>query len=307
MSVDLFARRWRPAGPPIDRYRSHRVLAAIVASALVLISILPATALAGHAVAASRPTIVLVHGAWAGPAGWDEVASGLRKDGYTVVTPTLAEVSIAGDAAIVDGVLDEIPGDKIVVGHSYGGIVVSNATFGRTDVRGLVFTAAFLPDQGDLILSLGTDSGQRPCQPPRVQPLSVRLHRSRVLPPDLCSGPEPQEGGGAERRADPDQCGDPRQSVRSGRLARNLVVVRGVGRRPRHRSGRAALDGQPRWRGHCAVRRRQPRRRFHALRGAVREARRAGGRRNCGTRFFARRIHLWLHRRKRWIVPGRSK
>lgn len=157
MTVDSFARRRRLAGPPIDRYRSHRVLAAIVASALVLISLVPATALAGHAVAASRPTIVLVHGAWAGPAGWDEVASGLRKDGYTVVTPTLAEVSIAGDAAIVDGVLDGIPGDKIVVGHSYGGIVVSNATFGRTDVRGLVFTAAFLPDQGDSILSLGTD------------------------------------------------------------------------------------------------------------------------------------------------------
>ena len=254
---------------------------------------------AGHAVAASRPTIVLVHGAWAGPAGWDEVASGLRKDGYTVVTPTLAEVSIAGDAAIVDGVLDGIPGDKIVVGHSYGGIVISETNLRRNRCSRACLHGRVSAGSGQF----NSESryglpAKRPCQPPRLQPLSVRLHRSRVLPPDLCSGPEPQEGGGAERRADPDQCGDPRQSVRSGRLARNSVVVRGVGRRPRHRSGRAALDGQPRWRGHCAVRRCQPRRRFHALCGAVREARRAGGRRNCRlTRFFDRHIHLWLHRR----------
>jgi pimeloyl-ACP methyl ester carboxylesterase len=121
-----------------------------------MLSLLPATALAKSALAAGdQPTIVLVHGAWAGPSGWDQVAAGLRKDGYAVETPTLGLVSIGGDAAIVASTLDAINGDKILVGHSYGGIVISNAAYARSDVLGLVFTAAFVPDEDDSILSLG--------------------------------------------------------------------------------------------------------------------------------------------------------
>ena len=58
-----------------------------------------------------------------------------------------------------------IPGDKILVGHSYGGVVVSNASYGRTDVRALVYTAAFVPDEGDSIISLTHDFN-----PPAVLP-----------------------------------------------------------------------------------------------------------------------------------------
>ena len=135
---------------------SSRIAIALAACALLLLSVLPATALAQHALAASdRPTIVLVHGAWAGPTGWDQVAAALQNDGYRTVAPTLDEASIAGDAAIVAATLDGIPGEKILVGHSYGGIVISNAAFGRSDVLGLVYTAAFVPDEGDSILSLG--------------------------------------------------------------------------------------------------------------------------------------------------------
>jgi len=83
------------------------------------------------------------------------VVAGLQKDGFTTVTPTLGLLSIAGDVAIVRAVLDGILGPKILVGHSYGGIVISNAAYGRSDVLGLVFTAAFVPDQGDSIFSLG--------------------------------------------------------------------------------------------------------------------------------------------------------
>ena len=138
------------------RARSSMIVLALAASALLVLSMLPATVLAKPAFAGvNRPTIVLVHGAWAGPSGWDQVVAGLQKDGYTTVTPTLDELSIAADAAIVDAALDAIPGGKILVGHSYGGIVVSNAAVGRSDVLGLVFTAAFLPDEGDSILSLG--------------------------------------------------------------------------------------------------------------------------------------------------------
>jgi len=71
------------------------------------------------------------------------------------VTPTLDLMTVAGDVATVRAALDGIEGDKILVGHSYGGFVISGASAGRSDVLGLVYTAAFVPDEADSILSLG--------------------------------------------------------------------------------------------------------------------------------------------------------
>jgi pimeloyl-ACP methyl ester carboxylesterase len=107
--------------------------------------------------AESDPTIVLVHGAFASPAGWDGVVDALHKDGYRTATPALGLTSESDDVAIVRSTLDSIPGDKIVVGHSYGGFVITNAASGRSDVRGLVYTAAYVPDTGETINSLGAD------------------------------------------------------------------------------------------------------------------------------------------------------
>jgi pimeloyl-ACP methyl ester carboxylesterase len=61
---------------------------------------------------------------------------------------------VSNDVAIVRSTLDSIPGDKILVGHSYGGFVITNAASGRSDVRGLVYTAAYVPDSGETINSL---------------------------------------------------------------------------------------------------------------------------------------------------------
>ena len=80
--------------------------------------------------AESHPTIVLVHGAFASPAGWDRVANALHKDGYETATPALGLASVSEDVAIVRSTLDSIPGDKILVGHSYGGFVITNAVAG---------------------------------------------------------------------------------------------------------------------------------------------------------------------------------
>lgn len=104
----------------------------------------------------ARPTVVLVHGAWADPTSWNDVARRLHDDGYRTATPALDLTSIAGDVAKVTGVLDSIPGRKILVAHSYGGFVVSAAAAGRGDVLALVYSAAFVPDAGDSIASLGT-------------------------------------------------------------------------------------------------------------------------------------------------------
>jgi pimeloyl-ACP methyl ester carboxylesterase len=124
---------------------------ALIAAALMLSLVFFSTSARA---AESDPTIVLVHGAFASPAGWDGVADALHKDGYQTATPALGLTSVSDDVAIVRSTLDSIPGDKILVGHSYGGFVITNAASGRSDVRGLVYTAAYVPESGETINSL---------------------------------------------------------------------------------------------------------------------------------------------------------
>jgi pimeloyl-ACP methyl ester carboxylesterase len=135
----------------MNRKARLRRLGALIAAALMLSLVLFSTSARA---AESDPTIVLVHGAFASPAGWGRVADALHKDGYETGTAALGLASAADDVAIVRSTLDSIPGDKILVGHSYGGFVVTNAASGRTDVRGLVYTAAYVPDSGETINSL---------------------------------------------------------------------------------------------------------------------------------------------------------
>ncbi len=96
-------------------------LSAPIAAALMLSLVFSSTSARA---AESDPTIVLVHGAFASPEGWSKVADALHKDGYQTATPALGLVSVSDDVAIVQATLDSIPGDKILVGHSYGGFVI---------------------------------------------------------------------------------------------------------------------------------------------------------------------------------------
>ena len=123
--------------------RLTMILAAI---ALVLLSLPPVRAVASSP--NDRPTIVLVHGAWAGPSSWDQVVRDLHDDGYQTATPTLGLVSLAADVATVQATLDSIPDNKILVGHSYGGAVISNAAAGRSDVLGLCLRRGFRAGPG---------------------------------------------------------------------------------------------------------------------------------------------------------------
>jgi pimeloyl-ACP methyl ester carboxylesterase len=97
------------------------------------------------------PTVVLVHGAFADASSWNGVIERLQAKGVQVTAPANPLRGIAIDSAYLAGVLEEIPGPVIAVGHSYGGAVISNAATGAKNVVGLVFVAAFAPDDGEAL------------------------------------------------------------------------------------------------------------------------------------------------------------
>ena len=107
------------------------------------------TALPGAAAAPAKPTIVLVHGAFADASSWNGVIAILQHDGYAVVAPPNTLRSPKIDGASIHALLATIPGPVVLVGHSYGGMVISNAANGQANVKALVYVAAFAPDVGD--------------------------------------------------------------------------------------------------------------------------------------------------------------
>ena len=109
--------------------------------------------------ASELPTVVLVHGAFAESASWNGVISRLQDQGYTVIAAANPLRSLSGDAELVASILDSIEGPVVLVGHSYGGSVISNAALGKDNVKALVFVAAFAPEEGENIVVL---SGRSP-------------------------------------------------------------------------------------------------------------------------------------------------
>ncbi|WP_093879091.1 alpha/beta fold hydrolase [Streptomyces sp. TLI_105] len=101
-----------------------------------------------------KPTVVLEHGAFADSSSWNGVVSRLRADGYPVVAAANPLRGPHGDATALRGLLDHVKGPKILVGHSYGGSVISEAAADRADVKALVYVAAFLPAPGETALEL---------------------------------------------------------------------------------------------------------------------------------------------------------
>ena len=99
----------------------------------------------------SRPTVVLVHGAFAESASWDGVIARLQGHGYKAVAAANPIRSVSGDADFLASILDAIEGPIVLVGHSYGGAVMSNAALGKGNVEALVFVGAFAPEEGENI------------------------------------------------------------------------------------------------------------------------------------------------------------
>jgi pimeloyl-ACP methyl ester carboxylesterase len=106
---------------------------------------------AGSAV---KPTIVLEHGAWADGSSWDGVVTRLQNDGYIVDVPPNPLRGPDSDSAYLASYLAAVPGPIVLVGHSYGGFVTTNAATGDKNVKALVYVDAYIPAQGDTVNSL---------------------------------------------------------------------------------------------------------------------------------------------------------
>ena len=98
---------------------------------------------------ANRTNIVLVHGLWADGSSWSKVIPILEKAGHRVIAVQLAARSLADDVASVKRAIDLVGGPTIVVAHSFGGFVITNAAYNNKNVTGLVYVAAFAPDEGE--------------------------------------------------------------------------------------------------------------------------------------------------------------
>jgi pimeloyl-ACP methyl ester carboxylesterase len=135
----------------------------------------------------SKPTIVLVHGAFGDASSWRSVYDLLDGDEYTVIAPANPLHGLANDASYLEGLIDQIDGPVVLVGHSYGGPVITVA--GNSDkVAGLVYVAGLAPDEGESVGDLQE----------RFPPLAM----GNVLQP------RPLPDGGAELSVDPERFHD---------------------------------------------------------------------------------------------------
>ncbi|MGV9993886.1 alpha/beta fold hydrolase [Streptomyces sp. NPDC003374] len=155
----------------------------------------------GATAGAARPTVVLVHGAFADASSWSGVTERLRRGGYTVMAPVNPLRGLYSDAAHLASVLKTVQGPLVLAGHSYGGAVISTAAAGNPQVKSLVYINALMPDAGrsggrspsaHFPGALGTATASVPCRttgsggsgipswaPPGRQDRTVRPSRER--------------------------------------------------------------------------------------------------------------------------------
>jgi pimeloyl-ACP methyl ester carboxylesterase len=138
-----------------QRRKLGLVVAAVAAAAAMVV---PAsqiasarTATAITATSPPKPTIVLVHGAWASTSSWNGVIERLHHLGYKVYAPPNPLLGLTYDDAYISDFLHSISGPIVLVGHSYGGAVITNAATGDKQVKALVYVDAFLPKQGESV------------------------------------------------------------------------------------------------------------------------------------------------------------
>jgi pimeloyl-ACP methyl ester carboxylesterase len=140
---------------PLKDFTMNKVFCIASAAAALAVASL------SHAASSPSPSvknIVLVHGAFADGSGWMAVAKILRRDGFKVSIPQPPETSLEDDVAATNRAIDAMGGPVVLVGHSYGGVIITNAG-NNPQVKSLVYVAAFQPDAGE---SLGSLAASKP-------------------------------------------------------------------------------------------------------------------------------------------------
>jgi pimeloyl-ACP methyl ester carboxylesterase len=171
-----------------------------------------------------RPTVVLVHGAFADASGWNEVAARLVRDGYSVLAPPNPLRGVAADAAYLASILATLSGPLVLVAHSYGGMVVTNAATGNANVTALVFVAAFAPDEGDTLPAL-----------------QYRYPGSAVTPEALDFRPHPAGADGYIKK-------ELFRDAFAGDLSKTTAALMWAGQRPLNAATFEEPSGVPAWR-----------------------------------------------------------
>ncbi|MFC9975723.1 alpha/beta fold hydrolase [Spirillospora sp. NPDC127200] len=181
----------------------------------------------------AKPTVVLVHGAFADASGFDGTIRLLHKAGFPVIAPANPLRDTAGDAAYVSSVIKTTPGPVILVGHSYGGIVITNAARGHANVKALVYLGAFAPDQGESALQLATSV-------PGSELGSALIPRPYPLP----DGTVPPDGKGPiDGYIDPVKF----RAVFAADLPESTTRVMAATQRPGSVGGLSGASGAPAW------------------------------------------------------------
>lgn len=138
----------------------------------------------------SQPgTVVLVHGDFVDGSGWESVYDSLRAEGYRVAIVQNPTVSLQGDVEATHRVLDAVPGPVTLVGHSYGGVVITEAG-NHEKVAALAYIAAFAPDKGESVATLTGDPPGAPV-PPILPPVNGYLFLDREKFADTFAGDLP--------------------------------------------------------------------------------------------------------------------
>ncbi|KQQ44855.1 alpha/beta hydrolase [Rhizobium sp. Leaf311] len=128
----------------------------------------------GYAASGEKPTIVLVHGAFADASSWSGVLTRLEKDGYSVVAVANPLRSVKSDGEYVRRIVAGLKTEVVLVGHSYGGSVITEAAKTGENIRSLVYVAAFVPDVGETALSLTGKFPGSTLPPTLAQPVELK-------------------------------------------------------------------------------------------------------------------------------------